>query len=154
MRDAAAKKFAKYPELVAQIVDLLRDAEQVDKEVSRVNISAPSGPHRHLVAVECAARGLPAFSSSEPQISKSVQLPDYEDSAATAWPVRRPPELTVTPAIVPHRGADWASEQGERAEAMRAEQKRLADFYAEQTRLQEDRVNGEERSRAAAMGRR
>ena len=72
MRDAAAKKFAKYPELVAQIVDLLRDAEQVDKEVSRVNISAPSGPYRHLVAVECAARGIPAFSSSEPQISKGV----------------------------------------------------------------------------------
>jgi hypothetical protein len=59
MRDAAAKKFAKYPKLVAQIVDLLRDAEQVDKEVTRVNISAPSGPYRHLIAVECAARGLP-----------------------------------------------------------------------------------------------
>jgi len=56
--------------------------------------------------------------------------------------------------MVPHHGADWAREQAERAKAIRAEQKRLADYYADQTKQQEARVNAEERDRAAAMGRR
>jgi hypothetical protein len=147
MRDAAAKKFAKYPELVAQIVDLLRDAEQVDKEVWRVNISAPSGPYRHLVAVECAARGIPAFSSSEPQISKGVQLPDYERSTQMAWPVRRPPDFSVIPAMVPHPGADWASEHRKRAEAIQCEHERTIAYYEN---MAKERAEREERAMSGA----
>ena len=139
LRDAAAKNFAKYPELVAQIVDLLRDAEQVDKEVSRINGLAPPGPYRHLLGVECVARGLPAFSASEPQISKGVQLPDYEHSALMAWPVRRPPDLTVTPAMVAHPGADWASDQNQRAQTMRAENERRMNYYASMAQQREER---------------
>jgi hypothetical protein len=139
LRDAAAKNFAKYSELVAQIVDLLRDAEQVDKAVSCINGSAPPGPYRHLLGVECVARGLPAFSASEPQISKGVQLPDYEHSALMAWPVRCPPDLTVTPAMVAHPGADWASDQNQRAQAMRAENERRMKYYASMAQQREER---------------
>ena len=58
LKDAAAQRFTKYPELVAKLVDLFREAEQVDKDVSRVNAAAPAGPHRHLKGVELTARGI------------------------------------------------------------------------------------------------
>ena len=79
---------------------------------------------------------------------------DYEHSNRMAWPVHRPPDLTVMPAMVPHPSADWAAHQGERAESIRAKRKRLSDHYENLTKQQEDRVNAEERDRAAAMGRR
>jgi hypothetical protein len=50
-RDAAAEKFARYPELAAEIRELLQSAEEVDREVSEVNGSAPDGEHRRLAKV-------------------------------------------------------------------------------------------------------
>ena len=60
----------------------------------------------------------------------------------------------MVPQHDPRYSDDWADHQGERAESIRAEQKRLSDHYENLTRQQEDRENAEERSRAAAIGRR
>jgi hypothetical protein len=46
--------------------------------------------------------------------------------------------------------ADWAQDNERRAAAQRAEGQRMADFYARQTRKQEERENKEARERAAA----
>jgi hypothetical protein len=49
-RDAAAKKFTRYPELVAELCDMFHEAAAVDKECSEVNGSAPLGEHRRLAS--------------------------------------------------------------------------------------------------------
>jgi hypothetical protein len=41
--------------------------------------------------------------------------------------------------MVPHRGADWASEQGERAEARRAENERVMAYYETMAQQCEER---------------
>jgi hypothetical protein len=89
--------------------------------------------------------GPSAFSSSEPQISKGVQLPDYERSTQMAWPVRPPPDFSVTPAMVPHPGADWASEHRKRAEAIRREHEHTIAYYEN---MAKERAEREERERA------
>lgn len=82
---------ATYPRLVAQLVDLFERIEVADKEVSRINGSAPSCEHRRLRQVELVARGLEAFSRSAPAISKTVQLCDWADSERLIWPPRELP---------------------------------------------------------------
>jgi hypothetical protein len=47
--DAAAETFARYPELVAEIVAILENAKSVDEKVHRVNAEAPAGEHRRLL---------------------------------------------------------------------------------------------------------
>jgi hypothetical protein len=62
--EAAAKRFAGYPVLLAELLDLIQLAAQVDREASAVNIRAAPGEHRRVRAVELLARGLKAFSIS------------------------------------------------------------------------------------------
>ena len=125
----------------------LREAQHVDREVSRINGSAPAGPYRHLRQVECVARGLPSFSFTEPPIARGVQLPDYERSNRMAWPVREQPSLPVTPAMVSHPGADWAAHQRERAEAIRREHERTIAYYDAMARQREEREAAETEER-------
>jgi hypothetical protein len=49
--------------------------------------------------------------------------------------------------------ADWAKDNGQRAAVQRAEQQRVADYYARTTKEQEDRENAEARERFAARQR-
>ena len=55
-RDDAAKSFQRYQALSEEIAALFLTAEQVDREVSRVDGSAPDGEHRRLRPVELHAR--------------------------------------------------------------------------------------------------
>jgi predicted transcriptional regulator len=63
MIEKSVRRFAKYPELINELINLFQDAEAVDKEVAHVNDSAPDGEHRRLRQVELVARGLNNFSS-------------------------------------------------------------------------------------------
>jgi hypothetical protein len=106
---------ATYPRLVAQLVDLFERIEAADKEVSRINGSAPSCEHRRLRQVELVARGLKAFSRSVPAISKTVQLCDWADSERLIWPPQQPPiaalyAMSTAPPHNPRYTADWAAE--------------------------------------------
>jgi hypothetical protein len=58
----------------------------VDKEVGRVNGSAPYGEHRRLKGVELTARGLDGFGMYNRPLSEEVRLPDFKESGKTAWP--------------------------------------------------------------------
>ena len=50
-RDALAQEYgATYPKIVAQLVDLFGRAEAVEKEVLRINGSAPDGESRGLLS--------------------------------------------------------------------------------------------------------
>jgi hypothetical protein len=77
---------------VAQLIDLFERMKAVDKEVGRVNGSAPYGNHRRLLEVELTARGLDRFTTNyRPSIPENVRLPDFEESAKMVWPRRTIP---------------------------------------------------------------
>jgi hypothetical protein len=90
-RDDLAREFAElYPTVTAQLVDLFKRIAECDREVSRINGSAPSDEHRRLLEVELHARGLDAFTRDEPSIiTELLKLPNWGDSARMAWPPPR-----------------------------------------------------------------
>jgi predicted transcriptional regulator len=143
---------ATYPRLVAQLVDLFERIEAADKEVSRINGSAPDGENRRLRGVELTARGLASFTVANPSIASGVQLPELERSAVMAWP-RPTPSLAVLVAASmshrPHLGANWASEREERAQAMREEHERVIAHYDAMARQREE---GREAAEAQKRG--
>ncbi len=73
------------------------------------------------------------------------------------WPPPRPSIAAAVAATVPaynrRFSADWAKDNEHRAAAQRAEQQRIADYYARRTREQEERENREARERFAASQR-
>ncbi len=151
-RDAAANNFSKYPELIAQLVDILREAEAVDKEVSRINIAAPEGEHRRLLGVELTARGLTAHSRTQPEIAKNISLPEWACSDRMAWPPQRPSiaaayAASIAPGFDPRYSADWWKVSEEAAAARQREQERTAKHFKELTMQQEQRLNREEKER-------
>jgi hypothetical protein len=113
MVEESARRFAKYPELIDELISLFQDAEAVDKEVARVNGSAPPGEHRRLRQVELVARGLDNFSRADPPITKAVQLADWMHSDRLVWPPPQPSlalfAMSMVPAHNPRYTADWAA---------------------------------------------
>ena len=80
------------------------------------------------------------------------------DSNQQLWPLKSSGSFAAEFAqsmIAPHPGAAWSSpenQQQRREEALR-ERQRMADYYAELTKTQEERQNAEERERAATLRR-
>jgi hypothetical protein len=150
-RDELAEEYAAtYPKFVAQVVDLFSRAEAVDREVSRINGSAPSGEHR-LRQVELVARGLDNFSRADPPITKAVQLPDWLNSEKLAWPPPQPSLAVLVASSMTfsqHPGDNWWRQDEERKAALRAEQERVAAYYEQMARQREERENAEAASRA------
>lgn len=109
----AARKWTAYPKLVEQLVAIL-DTAEIDEEVMGVNSSAPSGECRRLRGVELTARGLDAFSTSDPPISKVIKLPDWRNSRQMIWPLPQAPLGVPAAAAVPflRAGPNWFEGQG------------------------------------------
>jgi len=144
LRDQAAQKFARqFPELLDNLIALLREANEVDRECGRVNSSAPNGEHRRLNLVELAARGLSKFTRSQPSIAATIQLPEWQQSSTFAWP---PPEpsfaaayaAAMKPSFDPRYSADWwkVLEQ-DNAERAKVTQRRQAEAEAAQVTSRE-----------------
>jgi hypothetical protein len=141
-RDAAAEKFARYPKLAAEIRELLQSAEEVDREVSEVNGSAPDGEHRRLATV------------SDPRISNNLVLPSWEQPGRNIWPTRTSGMAAAEfaqsiAAHSYHPGADWWRLEELKAAERRAEAERMNRHCEEMARAQEERMNKEERERFA-----
>jgi hypothetical protein len=144
LRDQAAEKFAhQYPELLDNLVALLREANDVDEESGRVNSSAPSGEHRRLNCVELTARGLSKFTRTQPSIAKTIQLPEWEQSSTLAWPPPQPHfaatyAASTVPTFDPRYSADWwkVLEQ-DNAERAKVTQRRQAEAEAAQVASRE-----------------
>ena len=136
-RDTAAQNFARYPELLEQLLAIFHEAKSADVEIDRVNSAAPSTVSR-LACVELTARHLKAFSQYQPSITRELQLPDWEQSAKLVWPPPRTPIGVVlaagimsNPPLLRPSGPEYAHA---RAAAVREEQERVARFYDEQAR--------------------
>jgi hypothetical protein len=124
-RDAAAAAFAKYPDLVAQSVEILHTARAFDAECDRFNSAAPGGEHRRLLGVELVARGLSAFSIYQPEISAAVHLPEFDNSELTAWPPQPNVAALVGPVAFDQRySADWGLLKEREAQAARDKNQR------------------------------
>jgi hypothetical protein len=100
---AAAERFARYPRLLGELLEIIQLAAAVDREASAVNISAAPGEHRRVRAVELMARGLPAFSANQPSITRELRLPRWEESSIMAWP---PPQRLDPSLFVPVQVGD------------------------------------------------
>lgn len=149
-RDQAAAAFRRYPELANEIAEIFALAEQVDREVSRINGSAPDGTHHRLRGVELTARDLQQFTRDNPSLAKTVELRCWDGSERRIWPLQSSGSFAAGFAsgmVVPHPGANWSSAdvQAQRRAEAEKEQARIADFYAEQTKTQEERQNREQR---------
>ena len=112
--ELAQEYAATYPSLVAVLVDLFERIEVIDKEVSRINGSAPSGEHRRLLQVELVARGLNNFSRTTPPIPKGVQLVDWSASDQLIWPPPQPSigvlyAMSMVPQRDPRYSNNWAA---------------------------------------------
>ena len=154
-RNELAKEFTStYPKVVGQLIDLLRRTEECDREVGRINGSAPDGDGRRLRGVELTARGLDNFNVANPSIPGRLQLPDWERSERMAWP---PPQVFVAAATPPFQfpgGGAWWENRDKLAALQDAEQARVDDYYEAQERAREEREEAEwEARRKAAAAR-
>jgi hypothetical protein len=155
-RDEAVTLFKTYSEHAEAIARVFALAEQVDREVSRINGSAPDGIHDRLRSVELEARNLERFARDQPEIAKTLQLPDFVGSNRMLWPRTSAGSLAAEFAqsmIAPdHPGPRWGDDdtRQERRREFEKETQRLGEFYQEQTAAQEERENAEERERFAS----
>jgi hypothetical protein len=130
VRDKLAEKLVElYAPFVERIADLMTRIAEADKQVSRVNGSAPSGERRRLRKVELEARGLDGFTRAAPSIVDELRLPQWEPGGQE-WP---PPALPFNAAMAaaiaprpfnPRYSADWAAAKEAEA-AERREQHKL-----------------------------
>jgi hypothetical protein len=162
-RDEAAAKFAQQcPELLASLVGLMREAEAVDQDCLRVNALAPASEPRRLVGVELSARGMDAYTATQPSISQTIRLPDWQHSDTMAWPMPQPDFAATYAALTPvirdiRHTADWwqaaaqdATERRQIAER-RAREQEAATAQARAAYEQTLVANERERERRARL---
>jgi hypothetical protein len=136
-----------YADLANKLTASLREAQALNQDVARLNAASPDS-----VKVDQLIDGVDTSSW------EGLALPNVCDGGLL-WPPPQPrkPSLAesysqmtgmVTPA---HPGADWASPewQARRAEEAQKHREQMDRYYAEQTKLQQERINAEERARFA-----
>jgi hypothetical protein len=152
-RDALAQKWTEtYPALVDKLIELLTETAALEQKISALHQRRQAGVSRHLSGPEVTARRLERFDRGHPPIPDRLVLPDWINSARTVWPP--PPQRDFSVLAVPHHpqfSPDWSSPEvlAAREEAARADRERAAKYAEWQTRVQEERVNREERERFA-----
>ena len=144
-RNAVAEKIKRVGVYFSEIAGTFAEAAAVDQEVRAVNAAKPDSETRYLYGCELHSRGLKSFSRNEPSVAEAMVLPGL-------WPPKRNPSAAIEALMaspVHYQGEDWA-DRGARVERERAqERKRMADYYQEMGRAQEDRQNREEQRRIA-----
>jgi hypothetical protein len=124
-RDAlAAELRCFYIPFVEEVVSLLLEIKKADREAHRVNEAAPRDgtTGMYLRSVEEAARGPCGHNT----IMKDLRLPDWEGSAAPAWPPPFNPGLiaAIAPSDRCRHSAEWWPVKEEEAKAQRERQER------------------------------
>jgi hypothetical protein len=142
-RDALADEFRElYPETVPKLVDLFTRMTAFDAEISHLHTARPAGVSLHLRTPELEARGLESFDRDNPSLATELKLPSWDQPTKLAWPPPKPSAaaaFAASMAMPMHRGGDWWRDGDARAAEQAAESKRVADYYAEQEQLREER---------------
>jgi hypothetical protein len=133
--DASIKLFNCYRELTEPLLAALREAEAANREAARVNGGAPDGVHRRVDTVDLTP-------------VKDLVLPDPSHPGTNLYPpytaLGAIMAASMTAGRDPRYSADWPKAQAARAEAVRAEQARMAEYYERTSREQEERQNREQ----------
>ncbi len=155
--DEAVLLFRDYLGHAETIAAMFGLAVEVDREVSRINGSAPDNEHKRLQSVELTARGMSAFTRENPSLAANTVLPRWDNSARNLWPAR--PSTTLAAMAsgmnVPHPGGAWADPEvrAQRRTEVEKSQRELGEYHEQAARDEEDRKNREERERALALKR-
>jgi len=91
-----------YPAIETKLTDMLQRIAEADKEVARINGSAPDGVPLRLREVELAARDFEGFTTAAPPIAQELKLPHWEQPSTLAWPPPRsfdPTSFTPVPFV-------------------------------------------------------
>ena len=127
-----------------EIVHLFAITAEVDREIDRVNASAPDGMGQRLRHVENEARNLD-FSRDCPSLAKTVELRDWDNSGRMIWPPRHFGSLAAAFAqsMITPAAAAGASRSPRRSAPAKIQhlQAQLAEFYQQATENQEARQN-------------
>jgi hypothetical protein len=150
--DEAVTLFRDYRQHAAAITEMFAFAEHVDKEVSRINGTAPDGEHRRLRSVELEARNITQFTRDNPSLSATVKLGDWNSSGKSLWPVTSSGSFAAEfagMAVPYHPGIGWSKseEQLRRRAEVEKHNREIGEFYQRETEQQEKRLNAEERRR-------
>lgn len=155
--DEAVSIFRRYTKHAKAITDMFLIAEKVDKEVSRINGSAPDGVHRRIRPVELQARGLHHFDRYHPSLAAGVALPCWDYSDRKVWPKGHSNSLAAAFAesmgLPYHPGGSWADAdvQAQRRKEFEKQKRENAAFHKKAAAQQEARLNREERERFVAQ---
>jgi hypothetical protein len=136
-RDALAAELCQtYPATVATLVSLFTRIADLDRRLSALHQSRPSGAKGQLLSAELKARELSEFSRDEPSISRELKLPSWTESNKLAWPPpARPVGVVLAEAMSgdadPRYSAHWREALREETDRRIAdEQRRIADEAA------------------------
>jgi hypothetical protein len=136
-----------YPTAENKVIDLFARIAAHRQRISALHQCRPPGVES-VRDPELIARNLDGFDRERPTLLAEVHLLDL-DSGRQAWP---PPQPSIASAFAAmampydrYFTADWAKDNERRVAARRAEQQRMADYYARLTQEQEERENAEAR---------
>ena len=154
-RDALAEELRDvYPAPTIKIAELFARIAAIDKAIDDLNRKRPDGVQRHMLSVELHARGLENFSSNTPSLLTSVCLFDWDTGRQICPPQRQSMAAAFAATMVSASdrrfSGEWWKDTDDGAASRRAEQQRIADYYARMTKEQEDRENAEAQERFAA----
>jgi hypothetical protein len=92
-RDQLAEEMARiYPASVNAIADVLSRAAELDRRLSALHGSRPTGAAKgYLLGVELTARQLDAFTRDQPSLTRELRLPDWVESCKLAYPAPTTP---------------------------------------------------------------
>ena len=140
----AAELRQTYPATVAALVSLFARIADLDRRLSALHQSRPSGAKGQLLSAELKARELSEFSRDEPSISRELKLPSWTASNKLAWPPpARPLGVVLAEAMSgdadPRYSAHWREALREETDRRIAdEQRRIADKAARTTQEKRD----------------
>jgi len=140
----AAEMRQTYPAAVATLVSLFTRDADLDRRISALHQSRPSGAKGQLLSAELKARELSEFTRDEPPISRELKLPSWTESNKLAWPPpARPIGVVVAEAMSgdadPKCSANWREALREETDRRIAdEQRRIADEAARTAREKQE----------------
>jgi hypothetical protein len=154
----AAEKYAAYPDIIDELVDLFKMAKAVDAEVDEVNKNASAMGCEHLKHCEVLARNLPdgRHTREQPCISDTIVLPDWKQSNKQVWPPpRQSLGLLIAAASPPAANIAhtdrWYESQSEKRAEIEAQNQMTAAYYQ---RVERERQEREAREDALAKAER
>ena len=137
-RDRDAFNAGEADQLIAQLLDYIGRAQQMNQTISQMNSSAPAGDHRRIPSIDLA------WTNSLVLVDPATGHQIWPDASASVQAA-----MMVAGVVPDHPGADWHEYNKAQADRKRAEAEAVAIHNEQRARGQERRANEAERQRFA-----